>query len=296
MSGQDNLLAGLSGAAGAASDILSKIIEDKIRRRGNQEDLINKVEVEKELQKMKYDSERISGQDIQDILGNSAAGINIKSDKSYNKDLIPLMKNSAMPTDNAMVDVIDKATGKVVGKARKGSITVGETKANSSDINAKTKAKDQSIRTGIELIKNYYSRLSQLQGENDPGVLGSAKLGATGMVAKTPILGRALSPELSDLDAFRKSQGASLAKAAGDSGNIALVEQENALKILAPPGTRDLKRAEATAITRFLEGATAKTEEEKQYLNNLKSTYFGRSEFSSEDEKRLRELERKLGK
>jgi len=136
---------------------------------------------------------------------------------------------------------------------------------------------DEGARRAVSLIKNYYRGLNSLQGEDEVGFLESLGRGAQGISAQIPVTGRAITPKTSQLVKFRKSQGARLAKAFGDAGNIAFREQKNALELLSPLGTRNPKVAEKQALTVALEGIKNRSPEEESLLKEAREAFnFGR--------------------
>lgn len=133
--------------------------------------------------------------------------------------------------------------------------------------------KDEASRQAVNVIKNYYSSVRNIQGKEDVGLGSSLGIGIQGLTSRIPAVGRALQPETSQVTGFRTSQGARLAKSFGDSGNIALQEQKNALELLAPPGTRNLDLAEKQALATALEGIKNRTPEEEAMYQEVKKSF-----------------------
>ena len=132
---------------------------------------------------------------------------------------------------------------------------------------------DEAARRAVSLVKNYYQSLRTTQGTDDVGLMESLGRGLQSATSKIPITGRAFTPGSSQLNAVRSSMGARLAKAFGDSGNIALQEQKNALNLLAPMGTQNVDIAEQQALTTALEGIKNRSPEEESAYQQLKKSF-----------------------
>lgn len=188
------------------------------------------------------------------------------------------------PPKTGVHRIISKKTGKVLYSFPSSpgtGDTITEVGEDSKDDKNVAK-EDAASRRGVNVIKNYYTSLRALQGDEQIGAGKSTRLGVEGLLSRIPVVGRSMMKDMSQTTGFRVTQGARLAGAMGDSGNKALAEQKNALELLSPPGTRDLDLSEKQALATLLEGIKNKTpEEEKEYQEAVKAFEMGKEKTDS---------------
>ena len=186
-----------------------------------------------------------------------------KRELEYFRAKLPLEEESKIRIEKAKPPIafVDPSTGLPVTYAPRGSKALPKPTISGGETQSR---QDEAARRAVSVVKNYYTQLKRIQGEEPISGSESFGLGVRGLASRIPAIGRATMPETSQLTGFRQSQGARLAKAFGDSGNIALQEQKNALELLSPPGTRDLDIAERQALATALEGIKNRTPEEEK--------------------------------
>jgi hypothetical protein len=221
--------------------------------------------------------EMIKAQDEYYAQRDAMGDVTIGQDKTLAETEALRREKQTTAQKSGTTRIYDKKTGKILREIPSSLgtgdqwIPVGENDSSANEDKVR-KRQDDAARQALNVVKNYYSSLKDIQGETI-GAGESAKIGVAGLTSRIPVLGRAIQKDTSQLTGYRAAQGARLAGAMGDSGNKALAEQKNALELLAPPGTRDLSISQNQALATILEGIKNRTPEEESLYQQVVQSF-----------------------